>query len=417
MKFIADLHVHSSFSRATSKKSDLPGLAGWAVVKGIKVVATGDFTHPGWLTYLKTNLTPAEPGLFKLKENKIPPVFPDVLSQFDPVRFILTSEISCIYKKGGQIRKIHVVLYAPDFESVEKINFKLSTIGNLKADGRPILGLDVKHLMEILLEQCPQGFMIPAHIWTPWFSLFGSKSGFDSIEECFEDLTEHIFALETGLSSDPEMNRRISSLDRFTLVSNSDCHSPSKLGREANLFETDLDFFSIREALKNPYSNGFKGTIEFYPEEGKYHFDGHRKCGICLEPAETIKLNNLCPVCQKPLTVGVMHRVLDLADRDQPVYPEGQTDFFNLIPLTEVFSEILRVGVNTKTVLKEYQRAINLFGPELSILQDIPIEEINHRHSSILAEAIKRLREGTVIKNPGYDGQFGVVRLFSENEI
>ncbi|MBW2739023.1 MAG: DNA helicase II, partial [Deltaproteobacteria bacterium] len=309
MKYIADLHIHSPFSRATSKFGTLAGLFAWARIKGINVVGTGDFTHPGWLSQLKEYLEPAEPGLFKLKDEDVPPMLSNVSCNPIPVRFMLTSEISCIYKRDEKVRKVHNLLYVPDFESVERINAKLAAIGNIESDGRPILGLDSRNLLEILLEQAAEGFFVPAHIWTPWFSLFGSKSGFDAIEDCFADLTDHIFALETGLSSDPEMNRMISALDRFTLISNSDCHSPSKLGREANVFDTDLDFFSIREALKKPETGGFKGTIEFFPEEGKYHLDGHRKCGVCLEPEETRKLKSICPVCGRKLTVGVMHRV------------------------------------------------------------------------------------------------------------
>ncbi len=417
MKYIADLHIHSPYSRATSKKSDLNGLFAWAGVKGIQVVGTGDFTHPAWFSELRKNLVEAEPGFFKLRNQAIPTVFPDIIPQTSYIRFVLTAEISCIYKKNGKTRKIHVLLLVPDFEAAEAINSRLAVIGNIESDGRPILGLDVRNLLEILLECSEDGFMVPAHIWTPWFSLFGSKSGFDSIEECFEDLSSHIFALETGLSSDPEMIRTISCLDRYTLISNSDCHSPSKLGREANLFDTGFNFPCMKQALQDPSKGGFRGTIEFYPEEGKYHQNGHRKCNICLTPEETIQYQGVCPVCKKPLTIGVMHRVSELADRNHPVYPQGQDSFISLIPLTEVLSEILQVGAGSKTVLKEYAGLIKQFGSELEILMDTPVDRISKLHSSTLAEAITRLREGNVIRKPGFDGEYGTIRLFNSGEL
>ena len=417
MKYIADLHIHSPFSRATSKFGTLAGLFAWARIKGINVVGTGDFTHPGWLSQLKEHLKPAEPGLFKLKDEDVPPMLDNVSCNPISVRFMLTSEISCIYKRDEKVRKVHNLLYVPDFESVERINAKLAAIGNIESDGRPILGLDSRNLLEILLEQAAEGFFVPAHIWTPWFSLFGSKSGFDAIEDCFADLTDHIFALETGLSSDPEMNRMISALDRFTLISNSDCHSPSKLGREANVFDTDLDFFSIREALKKPETGGFKGTIEFFPEEGKYHLDGHRKCGVCLEPEETRKLKSICPVCGRKLTVGVMHRVMELADRKSPKYPKGDPAFRSLIPLPEILGEILGRGPATKGVLAQYSRVISLFGSEFDLLFEIPIEEINTRYSTLLGEAVSRIRTNRVIKNPGFDGEFGKIHVFDQGEL
>ena len=417
MKFIADLHVHSRYSRATSKTSDLHGLYSWAQVKGIHLVGTGDFTHPAWFSRLKENLIPAEPGLFKLKNDTISPAIKDVHPEAIPTRFMLTSEISSIYKKDDKVRKIHNLLMVPDFESAEKISSKLAAIGNIESDGRPILGLDVRDLLEILLENSADGFLVPAHIWTPWFSLFGSKSGFDAIEDCFGDLTDHIFALETGLSSDPEMNRLISALDRFTLISNSDCHSPAKLGREANLFDTGFDFYSLKNALNRGGKQGFLGTIEFYPEEGKYHYDGHRKCNVCLEPLETKEKDYKCPVCQKPLTVGVMHRVMELADRQEPVYPEGQKSFESLVPLPEILGEILQVGSGSKKVMSQYARLISMFGSEFNIFRNVPTEEITHIYSEVLAEAIQRIRTGHVIRKPGYDGEFGVIKVFNENEI
>ena len=424
MDFIADLHIHSPYSRATSKLSHLHGLAAWAAIKGINVVGTGDFTHPGWLAHLQEHLEEAEPGFFRLKDTRHD-LFSDVVPEgLEPdisnIRFVLTSEISSIYKRGGKVRKIHNILFAPDLNSVRRVSAALSAIGNLESDGRPILGLDSRNLLEILLENAPDGFLVPAHIWTPWFSLFGSKSGFDSIEECFGDLTSHIFALETGLSSDPDMNRTISALDKYSLISNSDCHSPSKLGREANLFTTGFDYFSIREALKNPLDdNGlqrFAGTIEFYPEEGKYHCDGHRKCKVCMEPQETREQKGICPECGKPVTVGVLYRVMELADRTTPEYPDGSPVVHSLVPLPELLSELLQVGPASKKVMRAYVRLIQQFGSEFSILMHTDIHALEQAVSSHFAEAIKRVRTGKVIRQPGYDGEFGVIRVFSESE-
>ena len=426
MKYYADLHIHSHFSRATSKSSHLFGLAAWAAVKGIQVVGTGDFTHPGWFAHLYECLEPAEPGFFRLKKELghdyqqfLPPETVTAASP-ESTRFVLSAEVSSIYKRGGKVRKVHNLLYAPDFESVRRINRILATIGNIASDGRPILGLDSRDLLEILLEQAPEGFLVPAHVWTPWFSLFGSKSGFDRIEECFADLSDHVFALETGLSSDPEMNRFVSSLDRFTLISNSDCHSPAKLGREANVFTTGFDYFSLRHALQSPIdANGeqaFAATIEFYPEEGKYHCDGHRKCDVCLEPAETRTLNGLCPQCGKPLTIGVLHRVMELADRHQPLYPPGSPDVYSLIPLQELIAELLGCGPATKRAMQGYVRLINTFGSELQLLLDVPIDEIKEKGYPLVAEAVERVRANRVIRQPGYDGEFGVIKVFSEGE-
>ena len=318
MSFYADLHIHSKYSRATSKNCDLKHLAYWARKKGIAVVGTGDFTHPVWRAELKEQLIPAEPGLFRLK----PDLEKEVTAMLPPAcqgttRFMLSVEISTIYKKGDKTRKIHHLLYAPDFPAAERITESLSRIGNVKSDGRPILGLDSRHLLEITLESDPGSYLVPAHIWTPWFAALGSKSGFDAIDDCYADLAPHIFAVETGLSSDPEMNWRVSSLDRFRLVSNSDAHSPEKLGREACVFDTERDYFSMRHALET--GQGYRGTVEFFPEEGKYHLDGHRNCHIRLLPHETRQLEGRCPECGRPLTVGVMHRVDDLADREDEI--------------------------------------------------------------------------------------------------
>jgi len=415
MRYIADLHIHSPFSRATSRAGNLQGLAAWARVKGIHLLGTGDFTHPGWFSQLKEQLVPAEPGFFKLKDETIPTALPQVTPEALPSRFLLTAEISSIYKRHGAVRKVHNLLYVPDFASAERINSVLAGIGNIESDGRPILGLDSHDLLEILLEKAPEGFLVPAHIWTPWFSLFGSRSGFNTIEECYGDLSPHVFALETGLSSDPDMNRLIPALDRFALISNSDCHSPGKLGREANIFNTDFNFLALREALKNPLDDAFAATIEFYPEEGKYHADGHRDCKVCLEPAETRKIGAVCPVCGKPLTVGVLHRVMELAERTEPYYPPGSPAVHSLIPLPEVLGEILGAGPATKGVMALYAKVIDRFGSEFNLLLNTPVDEIN-RMSPVLGEAVARIRTGRVIRTPGYDGEFGVIRVFAEGE-
>ena len=418
MRYIADLHIHSPYSRATSKSSNLAGLAAWSVVKGIDVIGTGDFTHPGWFRELRENLQPAEPGFFKLKNADIPQVLESVsTAKAQNCRFILTAEISSIYKSHGSVRKIHNILFVPDFESASKINTRLAGIGNIESDGRPILGLAAHDLLEIVLESAPDGFLVPAHIWTPWFSLFGSRSGFDSIDECFGDLSRYIFALETGLSSDPEMNRLVSALDRFSLISNSDCHSPGKLGREANIFACGFNFFSMRDALKNPALGGFQGTIEFFPEEGKYHHDGHRKCGINLNPQETMEVGGLCPVCSRPLTIGVMHRVMELADRELPYFPPGSPGYYSLIPLSEVLGEIFSRGPATKTVLHEYGKLIRMFDSEFNLLLHVSVDEISERYSPVLGEAVKRIRNRKVVRRAGFDGEFGVIKVFDEGEL
>jgi DNA helicase-2/ATP-dependent DNA helicase PcrA len=418
MQYIADLHIHSPYSRATSKSSNLAGLAAWSAVKGIDVIGTGDFTHPGWFRQLRENLQPAEPGFFRFKETSIPPIFESVpVEKALSCRFILTAEISSIYKRHGSVRKIHNILFVPDFETASRINARLAGIGNIESDGRPILGLDAHDLLEIMLELAPEGFLVPAHIWTPWFSLFGSRSGFDSIDECFGDLSRYVFALETGLSSDPEMNRLVSALDRFTLISNSDCHSPGKLGREANIFTCGFNFFSMRDALKNQAVGGFQGTIEFFPEEGKYHHDGHRKCGINLDPQETRKLGNICPVCSRPLTIGVMHRVMELADRETSYFPSNAPRYYSLIPLAEVLGEIFSRGHSSKTVSTEYGKLIRIFDSEFNLLLNVPVDEISARYSPVLGEAVNRIRKGEVIKKAGFDGEFGVIKVFEQGEL
>jgi DNA helicase-2/ATP-dependent DNA helicase PcrA len=418
MNYCADLHTHSPFSRATSPASTLAGLAGWARIKGVQVVASGDFTHPAWFGRLKDELLPAEPGLFRLKDDHlIPSPLPEVEAGGGPIRFILSGEISCIYRRHGKVRKVHNLLYLPDLESVERLNGRLAGIGNIVSDGRPILGLDSRDLLEILLEVHQDGFLIPAHIWTPWFSIFGSRSGFDSIEECFGDLSEHVFALETGLSSNPDMNRLISGLDRFALVSNSDCHSPSKLAREANLFSCEMDYFALRDAIKGNDRRRFRGTVEFFPEEGKYHADGHRNCGVCLDIEQTRALKGLlCPHCGKPVTVGVQYRVVELADRMTPQHARNAPEVFSLIPLAELLGEIMSVGPSSAKVMRRYGSLIARFGSELGLLLHAGLDEIRSE-MPLLGEAISRLRQGRVICRPGYDGEYGVVRVFEPNEL
>ena len=416
MRFHADLHIHSKFSRACSHDCDLEHLAWWAGRKGVAVVGTGDFTHPGWIDELRSQLVPAEPGLFRLQpdvERRIAERLPP--SCRTPVRFLLSSEISTIYKRDDRTRKVHHLLYAPDFDAVDRITQRLARIGNLSADGRPILGLDSRHLLEITLESGPDCYLVPAHAWTPWFAVLGSQSGFDAVDDCYGDLAEHIFAVETGLSSDPEMNWRVSSLDRFRLVSNSDAHSPPMLAREATVFDTDVDYFAMRRALQT--GDGFGGTVEFFPEEGKYHLDGHRACGIRTEPEETRGLDGRCPACGKPLTVGVLHRVEALADRPSTYRPTDGDDFSSLIPLPEIVGEILGVGPKSKTVTAKVSDLVGRLGPELAILRDVPLDDVAAVGSSVLVEALGRLRRREVVREAGFDGEYGTIRLFDADEL
>lgn len=417
MKFLADFHIHSHFSRATSKNLDLEHLYVWAQLKGITVVATGDITHPGWFKEISEKLEPAEPGLYRLKksienicDNQVP------LSCRGNVRFVLNSEISCIYKKMGKTRKNHNLVFIPDMTVAESFNQKLARIGKIDYDGRPILGLDARNLLEILLETSDQAFLVPAHIWTPWFSLLGSKSGFNSLEECFDDLSSHIFAVETGLSSNPAMNRRVSFLDGLTLISNSDAHSPDKIGREANIFNTDLSYYCIKKALQHNNCDTFLGTYEFYPEEGKYYFDGHRNCGVHFCPEMTFGYGGNCPVCDKPLTIGVLNRIETLCDRKRGEKDQNRAPFHSIISLKEIIAEILKVGSNSKKVTQCYQQCLFVLGSELSILDSIGLSDIEKAGIPMLNEAIKRMREGTIQIVPGYDGKFGEIQIFPENE-
>ncbi len=419
MRFIADLHIHSKFSRATSRDMVLDTLAYWAKVKGIRLLATGDFTHPEWLFLMKAKLKPSGNGFFELKNGVQAPEdshFQGLPFSSKDVSFILSTELSFIYSKGGKVRKIHVMLIAPDFESVERINGRLSAIGNLRSDGRPILGMDVRLFTRMVVETCPRCVIIPSHIWTPWFSLFGANSGFDSIEECFEEMTPAIFALETGLSSDPPMNGRLSALDRFALVSNSDAHSPSKLGREANVFDTEFSYRGLMDALRGKDPARFLHTIEFFPEEGKYHYDGHRKCGVVLSPRESRAANDLCPKCGKPLTVGVLHRVEELADRESAEGLPGRIPFKNLIPLNEVIAEALGKTPESQAVWDQYFKLIREFGNEFRILQDVPPAELAKAGPERIAAAIEGMRQGRVSIVPGHDGEYGVISLFDGDQ-
>jgi len=409
MRYIGDFHIHSKFSRATSQQIDLKNLEKWAKIKGVSLMGTGDFTHPEWFDEIKKNLEPAEDGLFKIKGSK------------ENVRFILTTEVSCVYTKNGKVRKIHIVIFAPSIQVVEKINTQLSWSFNLKADGRPILGIDAKELVKMILEISLDCLIVPAHIWTPWFSLFGSKSGFNSIEECFEELSSQIFALETGLSSDPKMNWRLSALDKYTLISNSDSHSLQKIAREANIFEgKDINYKKIIEAIKKGGKErgdlNMVSTIEFFPEEGKYHYDGHRFCEVRFSPQETKKYGGICPVCKKPLTVGVLSRVEELADRNEGEKPKTALPFISLVPLAEIITEVFNQNSSTsKFVENKYFEMISTFGSEFEILLDIPTEEIEKDFPEI-AQGIKIVREGKVKITPGYDGEFGKVNLFGNKE-
>ncbi len=417
MKFIADLHIHSKYSRATAKNLDLENIYIASQIKGIKITGTGDFTHPEWFEEIKEKLEDAEPGLFKLKKNfsqkcdlKVP------ISCRNKVRFILQTEISSIYKKNKKVRKNHNLVFFKDFKSVEKFNLKLDKIGNIKSDGRPILGLDARDLLEIVLETSDNGYLIPAHIWTPWFSMLGSKSGFETVDECFEDLTGYIFAAETGLSSDPAMNWRVSDLDNLTLISNSDAHSPRNLGREANIFDTDLSYGAIFSALKSGDKKKFLGTYEFFPEEGKYHLDGHRNCGIQFFPKETLNNKGICPVCGKKLTLGVLYRVEELADREKGIMPERGNPYYSIVPLADILSDIFRRGPQTKTVGGKYEKIIETLGPEFEILQTLPIENIEKAGIPLLGEAIKRMRSNILKIDPGFDGEYGKVKIFNNDE-
>lgn len=405
MKAIADLHIHSRYSMATSKDGTPENLDSWARKKGISILGTGDFTHKKWREELKESLISTGDGFYKLKDERIAP---EAFHMGEStVRFVVSGEISCIYKKNGKTRKAHHVIILPGFEAAERFASGLEKIGNIHSDGRPILGLDSRDLLEMMLDIAPEGIFIPAHIWTPHFSVLGEKSGFDSIEECFEDLTPYIHALETGLSSDPPMNWRVSALDRYQLLSNSDAHSPPKLGREANLLDTDLSYAGLYNAIQK--GEGLLGTVEFFPEEGKYHYDGHRKCGVCLSPEEAEACDGICPVCGKKLTMGVGHRIEQLADRKAGYVKERAKKFESLVPLSEVISSCMGYGTASKKVQSCYEEMLKKLGAEFEILRQVPVEDIAVSFGEDIAGAIGKIRAGEVKKTAGYDGEYGKI--------
>lgn len=407
MRIIADLHIHSKYSRACSKDLEIPKINQWAKIKGIDLVGTGDFTHPYWLKHLKENLAPAYPGLFKFKGDP------------ESVLFMLTTELSCIYSQGGKVRRLHICIFVPDFAAVDKIIDALLKRGvNLKSDGRPIMGLSAIELTKLVLEASPKALVIPAHAWTPWFSVFGSYSGFDSLEECFGDQAKYIYSIETGLSSDPPMNWLVSALDKITLISNSDAHSPANLGREANVFEiseNDLSYDEIYRIIKEKDKKKFLYTIEFFPEEGKYHWDGHRACDVGLPPSQTRVEKGICPVCKKDLTIGVLSRVEKLADRPEGFKPDT-IGYKSLIPLAEIIADALGQGKLTKKVDAIYQDMIAKGGNEFKILLDLTDDELDRIALPEIALGIKNVRAGKVKIIPGCDGKYGIIEIFSEDQ-
>ena len=411
MKMIADLHIHSRFSMATSKEGTPENLDFWARKKGISLIGTGDFTHPVWREELKERLVSEGNGLYRLRDEYVKEEsrkFPG-----EGTRFVVSGEISSIYKKNGKTRKVHNVILLPSLEAADAMAQRLEKIGNIHSDGRPILGLDSHDLLEMMLDVCPEGILVPAHIWTPHFSVLGAKSGFDSVEECFEELAPYIHALETGLSSDPAMNWRISKLDRYQLVSNSDAHSPSKLGREANLLDIDCSYEGLYRAIQT--GEGLEGTVEFFPEEGKYHFDGHRKCGVSLSPVEAERLGGICPVCGKKLTMGVDHRVEQLADRAEGFVKKDGKKYESLVPLPEVISACMGYSTASKKVQGCFEQLIQTLGTEFDILRNVPSEDIKSCAGERIAEGIENVRTGNVKRIPGYDGEYGKIQLFDEN--
>ena len=411
MKMIADLHIHSRFSMATSKEGTPENLDFWARKKGISLIGTGDFTHPVWREELKERLVSEGNGLYRLRDEYVKEEsrkFPG-----EGTRFVVSGEISSIYKKNGKTRKVHNVILLPGLEAADAMAQRLEKIGNIHSDGRPILGMDSHDLLEMMLDVCPEGILIPAHIWTPHFSVLGAKSGFDSVEECFEELAPYIHALETGLSSDPAMNWRISKLDRYQLVSNSDAHSPSKLGREANLLDIDCSYEGLYRAIQT--GEGLEGTVEFFPEEGKYHFDGHRKCGVSLSPVEAERLGGICPVCGKKLTMGVDHRVEQLADRAEGFVKKDGKKYESLVPLPEVISTCMGYSAASKKVQGCFEQMIQTLGTEFDILRNVPSEDIKSCAGERIAEGIENVRTGNVKRIPGYDGEYGKIELFDEN--
>ena len=411
MKMIGDLHIHSRFSMATSREGTPENLDFWARKKGVSLIGTGDFTHPVWRKELRERLVPEENGLYRLREEYVKEESRKF--QGEGTRFVVSGEISSIYKKNGKTRKVHNEILLPSLEAADTMAQRLEKIGNIHSDGRPILGLDSHDLLEMMLDVCPDGILIPAHIWTPHFSVLGAKSGFDSVEECFEELTPYVHALETGLSSDPAMNWRISKLDRYQLVSNSDAHSPSKLGREANLLDIECSYEGLYQAIQT--GKGLEGTVEFFPEEGKYHFDGHRKCGVSLSPVEAERLGGICPVCGKKLTMGVDHRVEQLADREEGFVKKDGKKYESLVPLPEVVAACMGYSTASKKVQGCFEQMMQTLGTEFDILRNVPAEDIKSCAGERIAEGIENVRTGNVKRIPGYDGEYGKIQLFDEN--
>ena len=411
MKMIGDLHIHSRFSMATSREGTPENLDFWARKKGVSLIGTGDFTHPVWRKELRERLVPEENGLYRLREEYVKEESRKF--QGEGTRFVVSGEISSIYKKNGKTRKVHNVILLPSLEAADTMAQRLEKIGNIHSDGRPILGLDSHDLLEMMLDVCLDGILIPAHIWTPHFSVLGAKSGFDSVEECFEELTPYVHALETGLSSDPAMNWRISKLDRYQLVSNSDAHSPSKLGREANLLDIECSYEGLYQAIQT--GKGLEGTVEFFPEEGKYHFDGHRKCGVSLSPVEAERLGGICPVCGKKLTMGVDHRVEQLADREEGFVKKDGKKYESLVPLPEVVAACMGYSTASKKVQGCFEQMMQTLGTEFDILRNVPAEDIKSCAGERIAEGIENVRTGNVKRIPGYDGEYGKIQLFDEN--
>lgn len=408
MRIIADLHIHSPYSRAVSRAMTLGNLDAMARRKGITVMGTGDFTHPQWIKEIKSELEPAEQGLYKLKKFSG--------SDADATRFMLTVEISSIYSKGGKTRRIHNLIFAPSIAAAEKINLQLGTRGNIKSDGRPILGLDAKELARIVFDVDERCMVVPAHCLTPWFSVFGSMSGFDSLEECFEEYAKNIYAIETGLSSDPEMIWRVSGLDRIALISNSDSHSLPRIGREANVLDCERSYAGIVSAIKSHDPKKFLFTVEFFPEEGKYHYDGHRACKFSVPPWETKKLNEICGKCGRRMTVGVLNRVEVLADRPRGKRPPNAIPFRRMVQLDQIVAESMGKGLASKKVKSAYDALVGSVGTEFAILMDTPLSDIAAASSPEIAEGIKRVREGRLSIIPGYDGEYGHVKIFGEHD-
>ncbi len=420
MRIVADLHIHSPYSRAVSKEMTLENLDHWARLKGITVMGTGDFTHPAWIKEIKIKLEPAEPGLYRIRNFTPTPKFGVGAGELgireEATRFLLTVEISSIYSKAGKTRRIHNLIFAPSIETAEKINAALGWQGNLKSDGRPILGLDAKELAKIVLNIDPKAMIVPAHCYTPWFAVFGSMSGFDSLEECFDEYTKYIYAVESGLSSDPAMSWRNSRLDHIAIISNSDSHSLHRIGREANVFDAGLSYDAIIAAIKSHDPQKFLFTVEFFPEEGKYHYDGHRLCGFSCGPEETRRLNKLCPKCGKPMTVGVMYRVEELADRPAGVKPEGAIPFKSMVPLDEIIAEAFGMGASAKKVKEEYKNIVEKIGSEFAVLVEASKSDLERATTPEVAEGIQRVREGRLRIEPGFDGEYGKVKIFDEGE-